>query len=151
MKVANRTRYSVHQHRNHLLAMAGTVPEDAISRDQLVSPQDYVEDVVGLINHSGYSAGRCHIFKGKLNHDSYGRVKQTKGNPQQLAHRQAFEQHHKRPVPPDEHLNHLCDRPFCVNPWHLTRAYPRKTRETLKSSATLQAVRYYQATNSIRR
>ena len=63
MQVANRTRYSVHQHRNHLLAMAGTVPEDAISRDQLVSPQAYVEDVVGLVNHPGYTAGRCHISR----------------------------------------------------------------------------------------
>ena len=77
MEVENRTRYSVHQHRNHLLAMAGTVPEDVISRDELVSPQAYVEDVVGLVNHSDYSAGRCHIFKGKLNRDGYGRVKQT--------------------------------------------------------------------------
>ena len=126
MKVGNRTRYSVHQHRNHLLAMAGTVPEGAISRDQLVGPQAYVEDVVGLINHSGYSAGRCRIFKGKLNRDGYGRVKQTEGNPQQLSHRQAFEQHHKRPVPTDEHLNHLCDRPFCVNPWHLYSGRPEE-------------------------
>ena len=126
MKGTNRTRYSVRQHRNHLLAMAGTVPEDAISGDQRVGPQAYMEDVVGLVNHSDYSAGRCHIFKGKLTDGGYGRVKQTEANPQQLAHRQAFEQHHKRPVPPDEHLNHICGRPFCVNPWHLYSGVPKE-------------------------
>jgi hypothetical protein len=49
------------------------------------------------------------LFVGRLPH---GRVVET-------AHRIAYELHHRRPIPPELTVDHLCRVRHCVNPSHL--------------------------------
>ena len=56
------------------------------------------------------------LWKDGLNRDGYGVL--TIEEKQELAHRAVFIQT-REPVPEDRQVNHLCNRPYCVQPSHL--------------------------------
>ncbi len=60
--------------------------------------------------------GNCMVWKYGLNRDGYGVL--TIEEKQELAHRAVFIQT-REPVPEDRQVNHLCNRPYCVQPSHL--------------------------------
>ena len=60
--------------------------------------------------------GHCMVWKYGLNRDGYGVL--TIEGKQDLAHRAVFIQTRGR-VPEDRQVNHLCNRPYCVQPSHL--------------------------------
>ena len=60
--------------------------------------------------------GHCMVWKYGLNRDGYGVL--TIAGKQELAHRAAFMQTRGQ-VPEDRQVNHLCNRPYCVQPSHL--------------------------------
>ena len=60
--------------------------------------------------------GHCMVWKHGLNRDGYGFL--TIEGKQELAHRAAFIQTRGQ-VPEDRQVNHLCNRPYCVQPSHL--------------------------------
>ncbi len=60
--------------------------------------------------------GYCMVWKYSLNRDGYGTVK-VDGR-QELAHRTAFIQTRGH-IRDDRQVNHLCNRPYCVQPSHL--------------------------------
>ena len=60
--------------------------------------------------------GHCMVWRYGLNRDGYGVL--TIGEKQELAHRAVFIQTRGR-VPEDRQVNHLCNRPYCVQPAHL--------------------------------
>lgn len=60
--------------------------------------------------------GYCMVWKYRLNRDGYGTV--TIGGKQELAHRAVFIQT-RGPLPADRQVNHLCNRPYCIQPSHL--------------------------------
>ena len=60
--------------------------------------------------------GYCMVWKYGLNQDGYGTL--TIDGKQELAHRAAFIQTRGQ-IPEDRQVNHLCNRPYCVQPSHL--------------------------------
>ena len=60
--------------------------------------------------------GYCMVWKYNLNRDGYGTL--TIDGKQELAHRAAFIQTRGQ-VPEGKQVNHLCNRPYCVQPSHL--------------------------------
>ena len=60
--------------------------------------------------------GHCMVWKYGLNRDGYGVL--TIAGKQELAHRAVFIQTRGQ-VPGDRQVNHLCNRPYCVQPSHL--------------------------------
>ena len=60
--------------------------------------------------------GHCMAWRYGLNRDGYGIV-MIKGK-QELAHRAVFIQTRGQ-IPDDSQINHLCNRPYCVQPSHL--------------------------------
>jgi hypothetical protein len=60
----------------------------------------------------GGAPNRCWPWRGRLNHNGYGRYKDT------MAHRVAFELIKGR-VPENLIVRHVCDNPLCCNPKHL--------------------------------
>ena len=60
--------------------------------------------------------GDCIIWKYGLNRDGYGVL--TIEGKQEMAHRAVFIQTRGQ-VPEDRQVNHLCNRPYCVQPTHL--------------------------------
>ena len=60
--------------------------------------------------------GYCMVWKYGLNQDGYGIL--TLDGKQELAHRAAFIQTRGQ-IPGDRQVNHLCNRPYCVQPSHL--------------------------------
>ena len=60
--------------------------------------------------------GHCLVWKHGLNRDGYGVL--TIDSKQQLAHRVVFVQTRGQ-IPEDSQVNHLCNRPYCVQPSHL--------------------------------
>ena len=60
--------------------------------------------------------GHCMIWKYSLNQDGYGVL--TIDNKQELAHRATYIQT-RGSIPEEKQVNHLCNRPFCVQPAHL--------------------------------
>ena len=60
--------------------------------------------------------GHCLVWKYGLNRDGYGTL--TIDGKQQLAHRVVFIQT-RRQIPEGMQVNHLCNRPYCVQPSHL--------------------------------
>lgn len=60
--------------------------------------------------------GHCMVWKYGLNRDGYGVL--TIEGKQELAHRAVFIQTRGQ-VPEDRQVNHLCNRPYCVQPSHL--------------------------------
>ena len=60
--------------------------------------------------------GNCMVWKYGLNRDGYGVL--TIDGKQKLAHRAVFIQTRGQ-VPEQQQVNHLCNRPYCVQPSHL--------------------------------
>ena len=60
--------------------------------------------------------GYCMVWKYGLNRDGYGTL--TIDGKQELAHRATFIQTRGQ-IPEDRQVNHLCNRPYCVQPSHL--------------------------------
>ena len=60
--------------------------------------------------------GNCMVWKYGLNRDGYGVL--TINGKQELAHRAVFIQTRGQ-VPEDRQVNHLCNRPYCLQPSHL--------------------------------
>ena len=60
--------------------------------------------------------GRCMVWKYGLNWGGYGVL--TIDGEQELAHRAVFVQTRRR-IPKGKQVNHLCNRPYCVQPSHL--------------------------------
>lgn len=76
-------------------------------------------DCVGIpmqINSPFTPIGHCLAWKYGLNRDGYG-ILSSEGK-QQLAHRVVFVQTRGQ-IPEDRQVNHLCNRPYCVQPSHL--------------------------------
>ena len=68
------------------------------------------------VNSPFLALGHCMVWKYGLNRDGYGTV--TIEGKQELAHRVAFI-HTRGPIPAGRQINHLCNRPYCVQPSHL--------------------------------
>ena len=60
--------------------------------------------------------GHCMVWKYGLNRDGYGIL--TIDRKQELAHRAVFIQT-RGEIPKDRQVNHLCNRPYCIQPSHL--------------------------------
>ena len=60
--------------------------------------------------------GYCMVWKYGLNRDGYGIL--TIDGKQELAHRAVFSQTRGK-IPENRQVNHLCNRPYCVQPSHL--------------------------------
>ena len=60
--------------------------------------------------------GKCLVWKYGLNRDGYGYL--TIDGRSELAHRLAYAQAYG-PIPEGKQINHLCNRPYCVQPAHL--------------------------------
>ena len=60
--------------------------------------------------------GYCMVWKYGLNRDGYGIL--TIDGTQELAHRATFIQTRGQ-IPENRQVNHLCNRPYCVQPSHL--------------------------------
>ena len=60
--------------------------------------------------------GHCMVWKYGLNRDGYGTV--TIEGQQELTHRIAFVQTRGH-IPEEMQVNHLCNRPYCIQPSHL--------------------------------
>ena len=60
--------------------------------------------------------GHCMVWKYSLNWDGYGTL--TIDGKRQLAHRVVFVQTRGQ-IPEGRQVNHLCNRPYCVQPSHL--------------------------------
>lgn len=71
------------------------------------------------IEHAGWTVtdAGCWEFDGTRDTRGYGQVGDGHGG-HLLAHRVAFEHHH-RPLDPDEIVRHSCDNPPCISPAHL--------------------------------
>ena len=65
--------------------------------------------------------GYCLVWKYSLNQTGHGMLT---GGHDQLAHRQAFIQAHGA-IPEGMQINHLCNRPYCVQPAHLYAGDPQ--------------------------
>ena len=65
--------------------------------------------------------GCCLVWKYALNKDGYGTLTRVQDK---LAHRQAFIQAHGQ-IPEGKQINHLCNRPYCIQPSHLYAGDPQ--------------------------
>ena len=65
--------------------------------------------------------GCCLVWKYALNKDGYGTLTRAQD---ELAHRQAFIEAHGQ-IPEGQQINHLCNRPYCVQPSHLYAGNPQ--------------------------
>lgn len=63
------------------------------------------------------SENGCHLFKGFLNEDGYGRMRAPNGKLVSV-HRQAYIKVHG-PILEGQVIRHTCDTPNCINPAHL--------------------------------
>ena len=76
-------------------------------------------DCLGIpipVNLPFRSLGHCMVWKHGLNRDGYGVL--TVDGQQELAHRTVFIQT-QGSIPEGMQVNHLCNRPYCVQPSHL--------------------------------
>ena len=70
--------------------------------------------------------GHCMVWKYSLNADGYGVL--TIDGRQELAHRAVFRQTRAH-VAGDRQVNHLCNRPYCVQPSHLYAGTAQDNRD----------------------
>ncbi|MDE2902432.1 MAG: HNH endonuclease [Chloroflexota bacterium] len=70
--------------------------------------------------------GHCMVWKYGLNRDGYGVL--TIEGKQELAHRAVFIQTRGQ-VPEGRQVNHLCNRPYCVQPSHLYSGTPQDNKD----------------------
>ena len=76
-------------------------------------------DCLGIpmqVNSPFFIQGHCLVWKYGLNRDGYGTL--TIDGQQELAHRAVFIQT-QAAIPEGMQINHLCNRPYCVQPSHL--------------------------------
>ena len=76
-------------------------------------------DCLGIpmpVNSPFVPYGHCMVWKYSLNRDGYGTL--TIDGRQELTHRAAFIQSRGQ-IHEDKQVNHLCNRPYCVQPSHL--------------------------------
>ena len=83
--------------------------------DNPISPSDCFGIPV-QVNSPFDPFGHCMVWKYGLNRDGYGIL--TIDRKQHLAHRIVFFQTRGQ-IPEDRQVNHLCNRPYCVQPSHL--------------------------------
>ena len=89
-------------------------PQRAWSEDP-ITPADCL-GVPIPVNAPYYLFGHCMVWKYTLNQDGYGMLRID--GKQELAHRTVYTQT-RGAIPQDKQVNHLCDRPYCVQPSHL--------------------------------
>ena len=70
--------------------------------------------------------GHCLVWKYGLNRDGYGVL--TIDGKQELAHRATFIQTRGQ-IPTDRQVNHLCNRPYCLQPSHLYAGTAQDNRD----------------------
>ena len=92
------------------------------SDDPRITPGDYVAIPVPM-NITVPLNPPCLIWRWQLRGGGYGALN-GKG-----AHLAAFEQTRKRRLRPEMQINHLCNRPFCIQPAHLYEGTPRQNSE----------------------
>ena len=83
------------------------------------SPIREQQDVLTVkppVNNPFRIYGHCLVWKYTLNGHGYGVL--TVDGKQQLAHRTAYAQAFGD-IPEESQINHLCDRPYCIQPSHL--------------------------------
>ena len=85
-------------------AMAGLPPE----RGTTIRDRDLFS-VPSPVNNALYAYGDCLLWRGPLNSGGYA------GN----RHRQVYEEASREKLRPGEQVNHLCQRPFCLQSGHL--------------------------------
>lgn len=85
----------------------------------------------------------CWNWTGAKDRHGYGRISRTEnGQPKMIAsHRYFYEQAHG-PIGSDQHLDHLCRNPSCVNPAHLEPvSQTENTRRGSAAKLTVAAVK----------
>ena len=103
-----------------LMRWYGVNPQDRDPNPRR-NPEDPLRDYDSLgipvqMNTPFLIFGKCLVWKYGLNQDGYGYLR-TDGK-MQLAHRMAYVQAYG-PIPEGKQINHLCNRPYCVQPAHL--------------------------------
>ena len=70
--------------------------------------------------------GHCMVWKYSLHKDGYGTL--SIDGKQELAHRAVFVQTRGN-IPKDKQVNHLCNRPYCIQPSHLYAGTSQDNRD----------------------
>ncbi len=86
-------------------------------------------DCLGIpmqVNSPFMLLGHCMVWKYALNSDGYGSLKIDQR--QEMAHRAVYVQTRGR-IPEGRQVNHLCDRPYCVQPSHLYAGTAQDNRD----------------------
>ena len=86
-------------------------------------------DCLGIpmqVNSPFFIRGHCLVWKYSLNRDGYGVL--TVAGRQELAHRTVFIQT-QGSIPEGMQVNHLCNRPYCVQPSHLYAGSKQDNRD----------------------
>ena len=86
-------------------------------------------DCLGIpipVNSPFFLLGHCMAWKYGLNRDGYGTL--TIDGRQELAHRAVFIQT-QGTIPEGMQINHLCNRPYCVQPSHLYAGSKQDNRD----------------------
>ena len=94
-----------------------------------ITPEDYVGIPIPL-NLSIPLNPPCLIWRWKLRGGGYGALN-GRG-----AHVVAFEQTRGRPVREERQINHLCNRPFCIQPAHLYEGTAKQNSEDRQAEVT---------------
>ena len=118
--------------RYHGTLPATKAPQPAREPKGAITESDYV-GVRSPINAPYYLTGDCLLWKYSLNNDGYGRLA-IKDQENQMVHRLAFIQAGGT-IPENMQINHLCDRPYCLQPGHL---YAGTRKENAKDRAAFR-------------
>ena len=89
-------------------------------------------DCLGIpmqVNSPFFALGHCMVWKYGLNRDGYGTL--TVAGRQELAHRAVFIQT-RTIIPEGMQVNHLCNRPYCVQPSHLYAGSKQDNRDDFR-------------------
>ena len=90
-------------------------PRPSRTENNPITPADCL-GIPMQVNAPFHAFGYCMVWKYSLNKGGYGTVT-IDGKPV-LAHRASFTQT-RGPIPAGRQINHLCNRPYCVQPSHL--------------------------------
>ena len=99
------------------------------SNNSGITPEDYIGIPIPL-NLSIPLNPPCLIWRWKLRGGGYGALN-GRG-----AHVVAFEQTRGRPVREERQINHLCNRPFCIQPAHLYEGTAKQNSEDRQAEVT---------------
>lgn len=86
-------------------------------------------DCLGIpmqVNSPYMPLGHCMVWRYALNSEGYGTL--TIDGKRELAHRVVYKQTRGR-MPEHRQMNHLCDRPYCVQPSHLYAGTAQDNRD----------------------